>query len=204
MYAPGGARAFDAEVMAQAYERPLTVQSCAPGEVPAAKESAVALGGHLNGCRIGFDAGASDVKVAAVYEGRVVFSEEVPWNPGAQTDPQYHFDGIQDSLRRAAAALPRVDAIGGSAAGVYVDNEVRVGSLYRGVPRHLFDTRIRRLFFDLRAAWGGIPFEVVNDGEVTALAGSMALGDNAVLGMAMGSSEAAGISSPRRATSPTG
>ncbi len=108
-------------------------------------------------------------------EGEVVFSEEVAWNPGAQADPQYHFDGIEDSLRRAAAQLPRVDAIGGSAAGVYVDNEVRVGSLYRGVPRELFDSRIRRLFFDLRAAWGGIPFDVVNDGEVTALAGSMAL-----------------------------
>ena len=64
-------------------------------------------------------------------DGKVVFSEEVPWNPSAQADPQYHFDGIHDSLRRAAAHLPRVDAIGGSAAGVYVNNEVRVGSLYR-------------------------------------------------------------------------
>ena len=122
----------------------------------------------------------------------MVFSEEVAWQPGAQSDPQYHFDGIHDSLRRAAAHLPRVDAIGGSAAGVYVNNEVRVGSLYRGVPRDLFDRRMRRLFFDLQAAWGGIPFDVVNDGEVTALAGSMALRDNAVLGVAMGSSLAAG------------
>jgi len=92
-----------------------------------------------------------------------------------------------------------VSAIGGSAAGVYVNNEVRVGSLYRGVPRHLFETRVRRLFFDLREAWGGIPFEVVNDGEVTALAGSMALGDNAVLGVAMGSSTAAGFVTPQGA-----
>ncbi len=37
-----------------------------------------------------------------------------------------------------------------------------------------------------------VPFEVVNDGEVTALAGSMALGQNAVLGIAMGSSMAGG------------
>jgi predicted NBD/HSP70 family sugar kinase len=115
----------------------------------------------------------------------------------AQCDPQYHFDGINDSLRRAAAHLPRVDAIGGSAAGVYVANEVRVGSLYRSVPGDAFDTRIRRLFFDLQADWGGIPFEVVNDGEVTALAGSMALNDNAVLGVAMGSSLAAGFVTPQ-------
>ena len=91
--------------------------------------------------------------------------------PRVQSDPQYHYDGINDSLKRAAAHLPRVDAIGGSAAGVYVDNEVRVGSLYRAVPLDAFDTRIRRLFFDLRREWDGIPFDVVNDGEVTALAG---------------------------------
>jgi predicted NBD/HSP70 family sugar kinase len=126
----------------------------------------------------------------------VVFSEVVPWNPSVEVNPQYHFDGIHDSLRRAAAKLPRVDAIGGSAAGVYVANEVRVGSLYRAVPPHLFDQRIRHLFFDLQAAWGGVPFEVVNDGEVTALAGSMALNDGAVLGIAMGSSLAAGFVTP--------
>jgi predicted NBD/HSP70 family sugar kinase len=132
-----------------------------------------------------------------VIDGRVVFSEEAGWHPSVQSDPQYHFDGIHDSLRRAAAHLPRVDAIGGSAAGVYVNNEVRVGSLYRGVPRELFDKRVRRLFFELQAAWGGIPFDVVNDGEVTALAGSMALRDNAVLGIAMGSSLAAGYVTPQ-------
>ena len=37
-----------------------------------------------------------------------------------------------------------------------------------------------------------VPLEIVNDGEVTALAGSMALEDNGILGIAMGSSEAAG------------
>ena len=120
-----------------------------------------------------------------------------PGTPPQQADPQYHFDGVHDSLQRAAAHLPRVDAIGGSAAGVYVANEVRVGSLYRAVPQAAFDTRIRRLFFDLQTAWGGMPFDVVNDGEVTALAGSMALNDNAVLGVAMGSSLAAGFVTPQ-------
>jgi predicted NBD/HSP70 family sugar kinase len=38
----------------------------------------------------------------------------------------------------------------------------------------------------------GVPLEVVNDGEVTALAGSMSLGENPVLGVALGSSQAAG------------
>jgi len=197
VYAPEGARAFDHRFLGeQVYRRPMIIESASFDRAPAEKETAAPLGRHLDGYRIGFDLGASDRKCAAVAEGRVVFSEEVPWNPSVQTDPQYHFDGIHDSLRRAAAKLPRVDAIGGSAAGVYVANEVRVGSLYRAVPPHLFDQRIRRLFFDLQAAWGGVPFEVVNDGEVTALAGSMALNDSAVLGIAMGSSLAAGFVTP--------
>jgi len=175
----------------------MAIESCPLERAPAERETAAPLGRHLDGYRIGFDLGASDRKCAAVAEGRVVFSEEVAWNPSAQADPQYHFDGVHDSLRRAAAHLPRVDAIGGSAAGVYVANEVRVGSLYRSVPQALFDSRVRRLFFDLQAAWGGIPFDVVNDGEVTALAGSMALNDNAVLGIAMGSSLAAGFVTPQ-------
>ena len=195
VYAPAGARAFDHQFMGErVYGHEMVIES---GAVPAEREAAAPLGRHLEGCRIGFDLGASDRKCAAVIDGKVVFSEEIGWTPSLQADPQYHFDGVNDSLKRAAAHLPRVDAIGGSAAGVYVANEVRVGSLYRAVPKEMFDTRIRRLFFDLQAAWNGIPFDVVNDGEVTALAGSMALDDNAVLGIAMGSSLAAGFVTPQ-------
>ncbi|MFZ0936669.1 MAG: ROK family protein [Bryobacteraceae bacterium] len=199
VYSPAGARAFDHRFMGERiYGRPFAVENAAYDAVPQEREPTAPLGRHLDGCRIGFDLGASDRKCAAVLEGRAVWSDETPWNPSAQSDPQYHFDGIQDSLRRAASQLPRVDAIGGSAAGVYVNNQVRVGSLYRSVPQPLFEARIRNLFLDLQAAWR-IPFEVVNDGEVTALAGSMALGDNAVLGVAMGSSLAAGYVTPHGA-----
>ena len=160
--------------------------------MPPSRGTTVALGGHLDGCRIGFDLGASDRKVAAVIDGEVVFSEEVAWDPANHADPQWHYDGIDDSLRRAAAHLPRVDAIGGSAAGAYVDNQVRVASLFRSVPRDLFETRVRGLFDELRRAWGGVPFVVVNDGEVTALAGSLMADAGAFLGIALGSSQAAG------------
>ncbi len=189
---------FDADIMgARIYERPFEiVEVGGAGELPPERHNAIPLGRHLEGCRIGFDLGASDRKAAAVVDGRVVFSEEIEWHPVVETDPQWHFDQIMDSLKRAAAYLPRVDAIGGSAAGVYVANEVKVASLFRGVPPDLFASRAKGLFLELRRAWGGIPFEIVNDGEVTALAGSMALNDNAVLGIAMGSSEAAGYVTP--------
>ncbi|MGA9622960.1 MAG: hypothetical protein WBQ65_00705, partial [Bryobacteraceae bacterium] len=155
LYAPEGARAFDYQFMGErVYGRPMIIESASFDAAPAEKETAAPLGRHLDGFRIGFDLGASDRKCAAVADGQVIFSDEAAWNPSAQADPQYHFDGIHDSLKRAAAHLPRVDAIGGSAAGVYVNNEVRVGSLYRAVPRELFDSRVRRLFFELQAAWG--------------------------------------------------
>jgi hypothetical protein len=117
----------------------------------------------------------------------------VEWNPYFEADPQYHFEGIMDSLRRAAAHMPRVDAIGGSAAGVYVDNQPRAGSLFRGISDEDFASDIRPLFARLRTEWGGVPFDVVNDGEVTALAASMTLGAQAPLGIAMGTSLASGF-----------
>jgi predicted NBD/HSP70 family sugar kinase len=146
----------------------------------------------LEGCRIGFDLGGSDRKVAAVVDGKVVFSEETAWDPYFQPDPQYHYDGIMDSLKKAAAHLPRVDAIGGSAAGIYLGNRVKVASLFRGVAPEVFQRRVRNLFLDLRRAWNDVPFEVINDGEVTALAGSMSLGRNRILGISLGTSTAGG------------
>jgi predicted NBD/HSP70 family sugar kinase len=197
VYSPEGARAFDHAFMGErVYGRAFTVDSAEESDLPEETVAGLRIGRHLDGCRIGFDIGGSDRKAAAVIDGRVVFSEETPWDPYFQTDPSYHIEGIHESLKKAAAHLPRVDAIGGSAAGVYVNNEVRVASLFRGLPQDLFDSRIRRLFFTLQERWGGVPFEVANDGEVAALAGSMALGDDAVLGISMGTSQAGGYVRP--------
>ncbi|MEO8074743.1 MAG: ROK family protein [Acidobacteriota bacterium] len=182
---------FDAHLVAERmFDHPLEVVRTQ--ELPEERSVTKPLGRHLDGCRIGFDLGGSDRKVAAVIDGRVVFSEEIVWDPYHQPDPAYHYDGLMDSLTRAAAHLPRVDAIGGSAAGVYVNNRVKAGSLFRGVPPDVFAARVRDIFLDVRKAWGNVPFEVVNDGEVTALAGSMSLGANAILGIALGTSTAGG------------
>jgi predicted NBD/HSP70 family sugar kinase len=190
-YSPSGARAFDHKFMGEdVYDRPFTVLSCRPRDVPPAREQARPLGRHLDGCRIGFDLGASDRKVSAVVDGVPVFSEEVVWTPGAQPDPGYHYREILAALQTAASKMPRVDAIGGSSAGVYVDDSVRIASLFRGVPKERYG-EVRTLFHRLRDAMG-VPFAIINDGDVTALAGSMSLEDTGVLGIALGSSEAAG------------
>ncbi len=195
-YAPGGSRAFDAEFMGRVYEAPFSVEAASDSVNLNAAEATADVGRHLDGCRIGLDLGASDRKVAAVIDGNPVYSEEVIWHPRDQRDPDYHFGEIQAALKAAAAHLPRVDGIGVSSAGVYINNRVMVASLFRGIPPDVFAKRITPLFFDVRKAWNGIPLEVVNDGEVTALAGAMTINDGAVLGIAMGSSEAAGYVTP--------
>lgn len=188
---------FDSNLIGEkVYEHPIEVVHVSAHEIPAAKTKSTALGRHWNGCRVGFDLGASDRKTAAVIDGEVIFTNETPWNPSVESDPQYHFEGIMDSIRQAAAHLPRVDAIGGSSAGIYVNNQVKVASLFRSVPQDLFQKRVKNIFYEIKQAWNNVPLEVANDGEVTALAGSMALNDNAVLGIAMGSSQAAGYVTP--------
>src|ERR1022692_3836507 len=154
---------FDSNIVGERmFDHPLEVVHTKA--LPSERRSAAPLGRHLDGCRIGFDLGGSDRNVAAGLEGKVVFSDETVWDPYFQPDPQYHYDGIMDSLKKAAAHLPRVDAIGGSAAGGYVNNRVKVASLFRGVPPDVFNKRVRDLFLEIRKAWNNIPLEVVNDG----------------------------------------
>ena len=193
-YKKGGARQFDADFMARVYERPFEVEyvenaADAPGEHQAADP----VGRHLDGCRIGFDAGGSDRKVSAVVDGETVYSEEVVWFPKLQSDPDYHYQGILDAMKTAASHMPRVDAIGVSSAGVYIDNKIMIASLFLKVSDEDFEKKVKTMYLDVAKEIGeNIPVEVANDGDVTALAGAMDLNDNNVLGVAMGTSEAAG------------
>ncbi len=195
-YSPCGARAFDAGFMARVYEHPLEGTYLPYEETPTEKESGLMVGGNLKGCRIGFDAGGSDRKVSAVIDGQAVFSEEVVWHPKMNSDPRYHYEGILSAFRTAASQMPRVDAIGVSSAGIYVDNRCMVASLFIKVPRERFNREVKDIYLRAAKEIGNVPVAVCNDGDVAALAGAMELGDNNVLGMAMGTSEAAGYIGP--------
>lgn len=191
VYSRQGVRHFDHHFMGeQVYEREFSVQVTPVERMPPASEMGRSLGRHLEGNRIGFDLGASDRKASAVIDGTPVYSEEVVWEPRLHSDPDYHYQEILAGLKSAAARLPHVDAIGGSSAGIYVDNRPMVASLFRGVPAARFH-EVKSIFLRLRDELG-VPLEVINDGDVTALAGSMSLQENGILGIAMGSSEAAG------------
>ncbi|MCP4640852.1 MAG: ROK family protein, partial [bacterium] len=163
-YSDGGVRDFDFHFMGEdVYEKTFEVVSCEPGDVPPEQESTVPLGRHLDGCRIGFDLGASDRKVSAVVDGEAVFSEEVVWEPRKQTDPTYHYNEVMAALKTAASKMPRVDAIGGSSAGVYINNRAMIASLFRGIPKDQFD-QVKNMFLRIRDEMN-VPLEIVNDGE---------------------------------------
>ena len=197
-YTYGGARDFDVHFMEGVYEQKFEVISVALADAPKDKSSASPVGRHLDGCRIGFDAGGSDRKVSAVIDGESVYSEEVVWFPKTNSDPEYHYQGILEAMKTAASKMPRVDAIGVSSAGVYIDNRIMVASLFLKVNEEDFNKKVKNMYIDVAKEIGeNIPIEVANDGDVTALAGAMNLNDNSVLGVAMGTSEAAGYVDPQ-------
>jgi len=191
-YSANGNRKFDFVTMSNVYEAPFSVKHLPYEMKPQEKDDSQPIGGHLDGCRIGFDAGGSDRKVSAVIDGEVVYSEEVVWFPKTNSDPDYHFRGIVDAFRTAASKMPRVDAIGISSAGIYVDNRTMLASLFLKVSPEDFENKVKDIYIRAGKEIGNVPLLVANDGDVTALAGAMELNDNAVLGIAMGTSEAGG------------
>jgi len=191
-YRPGGARAFDAAFMGDVFEGDFTVREDQIENLRECAEKGIALGGNLDGCRIGFDAGGSDLKVSAVKDGKVLYANEVVWHPKLQEDPGYHYGHILSVMKEAAAHLPRVDAIGISSAGIYIDNKCMVASLFIKVPKEKFNREVKDIYIRVAKEMGA-PLVVLNDGDVAALAGSMSMETKSVLGIAMGTSEAAGF-----------
>ncbi len=199
IYSPAGERAFDYAFVTKLFDTGPQFLVVDEAGLPKESASHLPLGRNLDGVRIGFDLGGSDRKCALLVDGKVVFSEEVKWDPYFQKDPAYQYEGIKHSLDLAAKHIPagrKLDAIGGSSAGVYINNKVRAASLFRGVTDpSVFESKVKNMFLDIAKEYG-VPFEVINDGDVTALAGSMSMNKNAVLGIAMGTSVAAGYVDP--------
>ena len=80
---------------------------------------------------------------------------------------------------------------------VYIDNKCMVASLFIKVGKEDFDKKVKNIYLRAAKALGDtlgyeIPVVVANDGDVSALAGAMGLGENGIMGIAMGTSEAVG------------
>lgn len=196
-YSPFGERSFDYDFMSTVYERQFEVVESTFETIPNEKTESVSAGGHLDGKRIGFDAGGSDRKTSAVLNGKTIYSEEVVWQPKLEEDISYHYDEIYKAFRTAVDKLGGdVDYIGVSTAGVIINNRPMVSSLFVKTKKSDFE-RVKGVYINtverLEKELGHkIPYVVANDGDVTALAGAADLNDNSVLGIAMGTSEAVG------------
>lgn len=191
VYSDAGSRGFDAEFMEYIYEKAFEVISLPYDKRPSDNESPQKIGRHLDGCRIGFDAGGSDRKVSAVIDGETVFSEEVVWYPKIKENYEYHYEEILSAFRKAASKMPHVDAIGISSAGIFIDNLAVSSTIFNKIPKP-YPKEVRELYIRAAKEIGDVPVVVANDGDVSALAGSMSLGCGRIMGLAMGTSEAAG------------
>ncbi len=191
-YQIDGEREFDYNFMQGVYDSQFIIRAVNQDSLPKESSKSMAVGGHFDGCRIGFDAGGSDRKVSAVIDGETVFSEEVVWFPKTNSDPDYHYDGIISAFKTAASKMPRVDAIGISSAGIYIDNRTRVASLFLKVDKKDFNEKVVDIYIRAAKEIGDVPIVVANDGDVTALAGAAGLNSGSVMGIAMGTSEAVG------------
>lgn len=194
-FCKGGSQDFDAGFMGDVFEHEFTVEEVSSlSDFPSEYSIPKKVGGNMSGCRIGFDAGGSDRKVSAIIDGKSVYDEEVVWFPKTNSDPDYHYDGIVSALKSAAKHLPGVDCVGVSSAGIFINNRTMKASLFLKVSPEDFDKKVKDIYIRaIRDTFGDIPFEVVNDGDVSALAGTISLEKNNVLGIAMGTSEAAGF-----------
>merc|ERR1712151_1235237 len=162
-------------------------------ELPAAKDSPEVCGKDASGCRLAFDLGKSDIKTVAVKDNEVLYSKETERDV-TNKDPQYHYDAIMAALKLAKEALPRVDAIGGSATGTVSDkNEATWCDIFPNVPRDVYKEKVVDIFVRMaKDLAGDVPLKVINDGEVTALAAVQKIKKGNVMGISMGSSEGGG------------
>ena len=194
-YSEGGKRYFDTKfIIEDVFDKKLKINYCKSiDEVPNKIIQNLQISTNLDGYRIGFDLGGSDKKISAMIDGKVLFAESIIWNPIEEKNIEYHKKEILEILNIAKEKLGgRVDAIGGSAPGIIIDNKIKVSSIVRNVENR---EDAKNLFLDvIEKHFPSVPFRIANDGDVSALAGASILKQNRVLGIAMGTSQACGYS----------
>ncbi len=189
-YSRCGERAFDVEFMSVVYEREFEVVNVKEEDFPKESKPSEQMGGRFEGAKIGLDVGGSDIKICAVKEGEVLYSEEIIWHPKINSDYRYHYAEIRKAIKKALAKLPEARAIGVSSAGVCVDDKMMVSALFIKVPKKDFEMT-KNIYVNIAKEFN-LQLKVANDGDITALAGALEDKKTCVLGLAMGTSEAGG------------
>lgn len=202
-FSPEGKFAFEVLTMPKVCGTPAvpfvvaTVESVE--QLPAEFDTPVTCGSDASGCRLAFDLGKSDIKTVAVKDNEVIHSEETEWDV-TNPDPKYHYDKILTAMKSTAAHLPKIEAIGGSATGtVSGDNEATWCDIFPNVPPDVYAEKVVPIFKNLAKEFGeNLPLKVINDGEVTAIAGAIMVKKGNLMGISMGSSEGGGYANADR------
>jgi len=195
-FSPEGKYAFEVKTMPKvcgtpSQPFPVRIVSSA-SDLPVPKDKKQVCGKDASGCRLAFDLGKSDIKTVAVKDNEVLCSMETEWDV-TNPDPEYHWDMILAAMKKTAEHLPQVDAIGGSATGTVSGNsEATWCDIFPNVPPDVYQEKVVNIFHRLAKEFGDVPLKVINDGEVTALAGMMMVKQGNLCGISMGSSEGGG------------
>jgi len=198
-YSKGGMYEFEVMQMPRVCgtpDKPFTVTIVGSvSALPAGADTPVEVGKDVSGCRLSFDLGKSDIKTVAIKDGEVLYSKETEWDV-TNPDPQYHFDAVLAALKIAKEALPggQVDAVGGSATGTLSgNNEATWCDLFPNVPPAVYKEKVVDIFPRIaKALAGDVPFKVINDGEVTAVAAAQKIKAGNVFGISLGSATGGG------------
>lgn len=188
-FSSNGTRKFDAWFMSKVYEKEFIVSFVDSSVITESNDKIELISKNLNGNRIGIDLGGTDIKVVSIMDGKIIFSEEIVWNPKEHSDFEYHYGEIRSAISKASKYLPSVDSIGVSSAGICINNELRISSLFSKVT---FNGEINNIYTNMAKEFGNIPVTVNNDGDIAALTGAIQLNDTCILGIAMGTSQASG------------
>ena len=157
----------------------LEVTRVARNMLPDAKEDPELVGLDTDGCRLAFDLGKSDFKVTACIgkDGKyeITYNGEHEWDI-YQTNPEYHYNIVLEKMKEAAKTMPRVDSVGGASAGVPIKDDCVWNDCFPRVSREDFKRVCVPFFKNLAKEFGDakgnpVPLKVMNDGEVTAVAG---------------------------------
>ncbi len=192
IYSQDGKRSFDFFFMSKIYQKPFEVVITDYDQVPDSYEAKVTLNNTQKGNRIGLDIGGSFLKSAAVIDGEVVSNHETPWQPKVKTDPKYHYEFLKKVIMTEMQALPQTHSLGVSTAGVVIENQFRVASIFINISDEDFSKYIKNIFIDICQELKIPRLQVANDGDVAALTGAMAKNHGKMLAISMGTSEAGG------------
>lgn len=195
-YCEGGPRDFDVSFFQEVFKKTFRVD-CDQSFMLVERDSIKETSGSTYQHKIGLDLGGSVIKAAALQGERIVFTKEEAWTPKINSDINYHYQMIKSLIIEASGHLPGFDFLGVSAAGIVIDNQVLVSSLFREIPaRENYQNLLKAIAEEF-----GVKLQVANDGEVFALASKTASRSSSVLSLTLGTSTGGGYVSPEgRAT----